>query len=106
MVVGRNSGWPRHVPVVNGKPDEKSLQAARSFDAVNFARPTKAGAFFTVGFIDVTCPPTSGYAAYNAVTGEKEMVHSFRTGHIATPEGDAAAKAAILAHVRSSKSDE
>lgn len=105
MVVGRISGWPRLVSVTGGKPDEKSLQAARYFDAVNFARLTKAGAFFTVGFIDVVCQPTSVYAAYNAVAGAKEIADHFHTGHIATPEADAATKAAILAHVRGTKSN-
>ncbi len=105
MVVGRISGWPRLVSVTGGKPDEKSLQAARYFDAVNFARLTKAGAFFTVGFIDVVCQPTSVYAAYNAVAGAKEIADHFHTGHIVKPEADAATKAAILAHVRGTKSN-
>ncbi len=103
VVAGRNNGWPKLVPMTDGKPDEKSLQAARYFDAVNFAARTKAGAFFTVGFIDVICPPSSGYAAYNAISGEKDIVNYFHTGHKATPEGDAAAKTAILDYLQGAK---
>jgi iduronate 2-sulfatase len=103
MVVGRTSGWPRLVPVAGGKPDEPSLQAARYFDAVNFARFAQAPAFFTVGFIDVVCPPTSVYAAYNAVLGEKEMADYIHDGHEFPPAGSAATQAAILKYMKSAK---
>ncbi len=101
VVAGRINGWPKLVPIdESGKPNEKALQAARYFDAVNFATRTKAGAFFTVGFIDVSCPPTSIYAAYNRISGGKKIVDMFHLGHVATPEADNAARAAALEHVK------
>lgn len=103
VMAGRINGWPKIVPMDNGKPDEKALQVARYFDGVNFATRTKAGAFFTVGFIDVSCPPGSVYAAYNAIRGKKAIVDNFRTGHISTPEGDDAVRTAILAYIKSAQ---
>ena len=103
VVSGRINGWPKLVPVIDGKPDEKSLQASRYFDCVNFARRTKAGAFFTVGFIDVSCPPSGVYATFNAVGGKKDIVNYFHSGHISTPEADASVRDAILSNVKSAK---
>lgn len=103
IAAGRINGWPKLVPVVDGKPTPKALEAARYFDGVNFAARSKADAIFTVGFIDVSCPPTSVYAAYNAIQGEKKIINYFHTGHVATAEADEAVKAAILQHVESMK---
>ena len=64
MVVGRICGSPRLVPIdENGKPNEKALQAARYYDNMNWTTRTKAEGFFTVGFIDTSCPPTGPLAA-------------------------------------------
>ena len=43
-------------------------------DAVNFAKRAGAPAFFSVALRDVTCPPSTVYAAYNHYAAEKEMV--------------------------------
>ncbi len=104
MVVNRISGWPKIVPVSDkGKPDEKVLQAARYFDAMNFATRTKATAFVTVGFIDVTCPPTSVYAAYNALRGPKEIFNDPPSTHAISPKSLEAARNAVLRHVETMK---
>lgn len=103
VMAGRINGWPKLVPMTDGKPDEKALQAARYFDGTNFASRTKAGAIFTVGFIDVSCPPSSVYATYNAIGGRKDIVNYFHSGHIATPEADAAVKKAILEYLQTAK---
>ena len=35
-----------------------------------------------VGFIDVTCPPSTTYAAYNVLgTKDKQMLHTITGGH-------------------------
>jgi cephalosporin-C deacetylase-like acetyl esterase len=100
VMAGRINGWPKIVPMTDGKPDALALQASRYFDGVNFAARTKADAFFTVGFIDISCPPSSVYAAYNAIRGKKAIVDNFRSGHIATAEGDEQVRGTILAHVK------
>jgi cephalosporin-C deacetylase-like acetyl esterase len=82
MLVNRIAGWPKIVPVVDGKPDMSVLEAYRYIDCMNFATRTKAaGCFFTVGFIDSTCPPTSVYSAYNQLTIPKEIYNDIPSGH-------------------------
>lgn len=81
MVAGRVAGWPKVVPVKDGSPDPAVLETSRYFDMVNFAPRIKARGYFWVGFVDVTCPPTGVYAAYNQLTAPKEMVHAIASGH-------------------------
>ncbi len=99
---GRISGWPKLVAVdTAGQPDPKSLQASRYFDAVNFAQRAKcAGAALTVGFIDTTCPPTSVYAAYNALSVPKSIHNDPFTGHTSTPAASKFMQAAALGHLK------
>lgn len=99
-VVGRINGWPKLVPFdpKTGKPDEKILQTSRYFDAVNFATRAKAPAVFTVGFVDGVCPPSSVYAAYNAVPGAKQILHLPTTGHATTPESNNQIRDIVLKH--------
>jgi cephalosporin-C deacetylase len=44
------------------------------FDGVNFAKRAGAAAYFSVALQDLTCPPSTVYAAYNHYGGEKELV--------------------------------
>jgi len=98
----RISGWPKIVPNdAEGKPNAAALQAARYFDNVNFAIRAKCkGAVVTVGFIDTTCPPTSVYAAYNALTIPKAIHSDILSGHTSTPTASKFMQAAALKHVR------
>jgi cephalosporin-C deacetylase-like acetyl esterase len=100
-VIGRANGWPRLVPDVDGKPDPKVLQVARYFDCMNFASRAKAEAVFSVGFIDTTCPPTSVYAAYNAIPGKKQIINEPLMGHASSPRAGKANAEAIQRHIRS-----
>jgi len=102
--VGRISGWPKLVP--NGpdnKPDAKVLEVARYYDAMNFATQTKAAGILTVGFIDTTCPPTSVYAAYNALKGGKEIFNDPPSTHAVSPKAGQAMREAIMRHVEAMK---
>jgi len=68
----RAGGWPH----LFGKPDTRTpekLHTAPYFDVVNFARQLKIPVLFGLGFNDTVCPPTSMFAAYNAIESEKEM---------------------------------
>lgn len=104
IAAGRINGWPKLVPIdKQGRPNEKALQVARYVDAMNFARNTKAGAFFTVGFIDVSCPPTGVYATYNTIKGKKNIVNYPRMGHVGLPEADSATRQAILDYLVAAK---
>lgn len=99
-LVNRIAGWPKLVLIEDGKPNAASLKAAGYYDAMNFAARTKAaGAFFTVGFIDTTCPPSSVYAAYNQLTIPKGIYNDIPSGHANSPEARDAVVAAILKSV-------
>lgn len=43
------------------------------FDGVNFSARINAKALFSVALMDLTCPPSTIYAAYNHLPGEKEI---------------------------------
>ncbi len=103
--VNRINGWPKLVSITNGKANEAELQTARYFDNVNFARRCHAkGAAVTVGFIDTVCPPTSVYAAYNALTVPKQIHIDALSGHTSTPGASKFMQEAAFAHVREMKS--
>lgn len=106
MAAQRIAGWPKLVALdASGTPIPASLQAARYFDAVNFATRARCqGAALTVGFIDTTCPPTSVYAAYNALPIPKQIHTSPLTGHTSTPAAGAFMHTAALEHIRAQRS--
>ena len=82
---GRAGGWPHMFR------DEKRRLAARIatvgyYDVVNFARRVRAPGLYSWGYNDETCPPTSMFAAYGVVPGEKSLLLALETGHFTTPE--------------------
>ena len=97
---GRINGWPKFI-ATGEQPPANVLDAVRYYDAANFATRTKAGAVFTVGFIDTTCPPSSVYAAYNNVTGRKSIHHDPDAGHTSTPKASEAMRKAVQEHLKS-----
>lgn len=76
----RACGWP-HYYRTYGKPTEKERQALRYYDTANFARLLQVPGWYSWGYNDEVCPPTSMYAAYNAVTAPKELHLYLETGH-------------------------
>jgi len=97
-VVDRIAGWPKLVPLKDGRPDAKILEAARYVDAVNFASRCEAEAIVSVGFIDTVCPPTSCYAAYNQLKGPKRMLNEPAMKHAAPAHIKDAFLKAVLKH--------
>ena len=45
------------------------------FDGVSFARRAAAPALFSVGLMDMVCPPSTVYAAFNASRGGGQEHH-------------------------------
>lgn len=80
----RAGGWPHYFR--NAKPGVGEIEALAYFDVVNFARRVNAPGWYTWGFNDVTCPPTSMHAAYNVIPGAKELIIYEETGHWNYPE--------------------
>jgi cephalosporin-C deacetylase-like acetyl esterase len=104
VAVGRVNGWPKMVPnLPDGKPAPAILEAARYYDAMNFATRSKAPGIMTVGFIDTTCPPTSVYAAYNALTTPKQIFNDPPSTHAVSAKANQAMRDAIFKHVEAMK---
>jgi cephalosporin-C deacetylase len=80
----RAGGWPHYWRTSEPKPGE--VETIGYYDVVNFARRVTAPGFYTWGFNDLTCPPTSMYAAYNVLTAPKELHLFLETGHWTFPE--------------------
>lgn len=80
--VGRYAGWPRMVILdKQGKPNAQQLEVARYFDAVNFARSIQVPAIVGTGFMDLVCPSSSVYTAFNILQGPKEITLDPQAGH-------------------------
>lgn len=85
---GRAGGWP-HIFDKNNLPynnTKEKLETVKYYDVVNFARLVKVPGFYSWGFNDETCPPTSMYAAYNLIKAPKELYLALETGHWTYPE--------------------
>jgi len=81
----RAGGWPHMFRnEFSNKPDK--IETSKYFDVVNFARFVKVPGWYSWGYNDNVCPPTSTYSAYNVIPGEKEL-HVFQeTQHWTFPE--------------------
>ncbi|MFC3196645.1 acetylxylan esterase [Parapedobacter deserti] len=88
---GRAGGWPHMFNEANAPfmaKDEK-IKVSAYYDVVNFARSVNVPGFYTWGYNDETCPPTSYYAAYNQIAAPKELYLIQETGHWTFPEQQA-----------------
>jgi cephalosporin-C deacetylase-like acetyl esterase len=84
---GRAGGWPHIFDKNNSHHHtEAKIKTAAYFDVVNFAKQLKVPCFYSMGFNDETCPPTSMWAAYNAISAPKELKLYQETGHWTYPE--------------------
>ena len=75
----RAGGWPHYF--YQQSPTEAQRQTATYYDVVNFARRVKIGGWFSWGYNDEVCPPTSMFSAYNSITAPKEFHPYLETGH-------------------------
>ena len=60
---------------------DTSLRTLSYFDGVNLAARTSAKALFSVALMDMICPPSTIYAAYNQLAGEKSIKVYPYNGH-------------------------
>jgi cephalosporin-C deacetylase len=61
--------------------DPKMVEAARYFDAMNFAPAIRAKSLVAFGFIDTTSPPYGVLATFNQIQGPKEAVPMSGSDH-------------------------
>jgi cephalosporin-C deacetylase-like acetyl esterase len=57
----------------------------------------------TVGFIDVTCPPTGVYAVYNQIQGKKTIWNHIDTGHAGRADYETRMHDEVLDYIQSKK---
>jgi cephalosporin-C deacetylase len=103
FLAGRISGWPKFIATGEQSPPPAVVEAVRYYDAVNFAAQARAPGFFTVGFIDTTCPPSSVYAAFNALRTRKDIFNDVTAAHTNTPAASAAMRTAVKRHFTTMK---
>jgi cephalosporin-C deacetylase-like acetyl esterase len=77
---GHAGGWP-HYFFWNKNPRKTEIEASRYYDTVNFARRVSQPGWYSWGYNDNVCPPTSMYAAYNSITAPKELHPYLETAH-------------------------
>lgn len=82
---GRAGGWP-HMFITEDVQSQARIETSKYYDVVNFARFVRVPGWYSWGFNDNVCPPTSTYAAYNVIDAPKE-IHIFQdTQHWTYPE--------------------
>ena len=84
----RAGGWPHYFDKANRLANEKKdkISTISYYDVVNFARRVKVPGYYSWGYNDETCPPTSMYAAYNVISAPKDLYLALDTGHWTYPE--------------------
>lgn len=98
---GRAGGWPHmfHPSDSSNYTDDK-IETALYYDVVNFARQVTQTGWYSWGFNDTVCPPTSMYSAYNSIDAKKE-IHVFQdTGHWTYSEQKAMKKQWLIEHLK------
>lgn len=88
---GRAGGWPHMFNESNASfmANDEKIETSAYYDVVNFARSVNVPGYYTWGYNDETCPPTSYYAAYNVIQVSKELDLVQETGHWTYPEQQA-----------------
>jgi len=82
-VYGRAGGWPHMFREANTKDPvvKAEIKTSEYYDVVNFARYVQAEGFYSWGFNDNVCPPTSMYSAYKVIDARKQLFLAPETGH-------------------------
>lgn len=80
---GRAGGWPHYFLFNRNKANVRhDADVIRYFDVVNFARILHTPTFMSMGYNDLTCAPTSTYAAWNSLAADQKRLFIVpETGH-------------------------
>lgn len=74
-------GWPHYFYWNKGKGMEKQIETSRYYDGVNFVRRITCPAWVSFGYNDDVVPPTTAYATYNILKGQKTLSVYQQTAH-------------------------
>jgi cephalosporin-C deacetylase-like acetyl esterase len=85
---GRAGGWPHLFKDqnINDPKLKDKIATCAYYDVVNFARQLQVPGFYTFGFNDMVCAPTTTYAAYNQIDAPKILLLAEDTAHFGYPE--------------------
>ena len=85
---GRVGGWPHMFcdAWASFNCTKEKIETSKYYDVVNFARFVKVPGFYSWGFNDTVCPPTTTYSAYNVISAPKQLEIYQETGHWTYPE--------------------
>ncbi len=83
---GRAGGWPHMFRTYDRETHPRWAENIPYFDVVNFARKLTMPGWYSWGYNDNVCPPTSMYAAYNEIDAPKELHTFLETAHWTYPE--------------------
>lgn len=82
---GRAGGWPHtlkdkrfHTPEI--------INTLSYYDVSSFAREISVPGYYTFGYNDMVCPPTTTYSVYNVIQAPKQLNIAETTGHYAYNE--------------------
>jgi len=70
----KTGGYPHHFRKDRNEATPEKIRTLEYYDVVNFARHLACPVRMTWGFNDNTCPPTTSYEVYNAITTPKEAL--------------------------------
>lgn len=84
----RVGGWPHmfYNGLAGLNCTKEKIETSKYYDVVNFARFVKVPGFYSWGFNDAVCPPTTTYSAYNVISAPKQLEIYQETGHWTYPE--------------------
>lgn len=82
---GRAGGWPHMFKDPSNNIPAK-IETSYYYDVVNFARQIKVPGFYSLGYNDMVCPPTSMFSALNMITAPKDYLIVEEIGHYTYPE--------------------
>lgn len=87
---GRAGGWP-HAMKNPSRHTPETINTLAYYDTSSFARDIDVPGFYTFGYNDMTCPPTTTMSVYNVIEAPKELMVCETTEHYAFQEQSAAA---------------
>lgn len=79
-------GWPHYYydeekQTTKADIDMRTVEQARYYDGVNFARRITVPGYYSFGYNDNVVPPTTAYGTYNVAGGEKTLSPYQMTAH-------------------------
>lgn len=88
FVNNRAGGWPH---LFRNSSDEacvlqQKIKTTGYYDVVNFARTLTAPGYYSFGYNDMVCPPTSMFSAFNVISAPKTLFLVEETAHYTYPE--------------------